>query len=416
VSLQSRVGLNAANFFLAEVLGVVMPFLAKFLTERGWRDDAIGLAIATAGLGVCLMQTPAGFIIDRVQQRRSLLAGASLILGLGYGLLPLLPIYWWVVDPLLFVGGVSHAFFAPMLGALALGLVGHRGLNRMMGANQSWNHAGNLAAALTAMLIVGWWGIQSVFYTVAVVSILAACSIFLIRHEEIDDRLASGIARNGDGREKPVGFWELLRDRRVAILFAATALFHLANAPVMPLVGMYVARLGGSNQQVAAVVLVAQTVMIPVALLSGWLADRWGRKPVFVVGFLVLPMRIFLYSLTTDSWVLVALQALDGIGAGIYGVVIVAMCADLTSGRGRFNALQGLIATALSIGGVIGPLLAGFLVQHLGFAMAFDVFAAVAAAAAVLFIGWMPETRPKQNGCQATLYRLGTEQPSESTV
>ncbi len=37
---------------------------------------------------------------------------------------------------------------------------------------------------------------------------------------------------------------------------------------------------------------------------------------------------------------LVALQALDGIGAGIYGVVIVAMCADLTKGKGRFNALQ----------------------------------------------------------------------------
>ena len=100
-----------------------------------------------------------------------------------------------------------------------------------------------------------------------------------------------------------------------------------------------------------------------------------------------------MYSLTTNPWTLVALQALDGIGAGIYGVVIVAMCADLTRGRGRFNALQGLIATALSVGGVIGPLSAGFLVQHLGFAIAFDSFAVVAAVAATLFVGWMPETR-----------------------
>ncbi len=188
--------------------------------------------------------------------------------------------------------------------------------------------------------------------------------------------------------------WELLRDRRVAIVFAATALFHFANAPVMPLVGLYVAKLGGTDRQVAAVVLVAQTVMIPVALASGFLCDRWGRKPVFAIGFLVLPLRIFLYSLTTNPWMLVALQALDGIGAGIYGVAIVAMCADLTRGRGRFNALQGLIATALSLGGVIGPLSAGFLVQHLGFAIAFDAFAAIAAIAALLFIGWMPETRP----------------------
>src|SRR5437867_13019616 len=44
VSRSSRVGLNAANFFLAEVTGVFMPFLAKFLAERGWRNDTIGIA------------------------------------------------------------------------------------------------------------------------------------------------------------------------------------------------------------------------------------------------------------------------------------------------------------------------------------------------------------------------------------
>ena len=38
---------------------------------------------------------------------------------------------------------------------------------------------------------------------------------------------------------------------------------------------------------------------------------------------------------------LVALQTLDGIGAGVYGVVIVAICADLTKGKGGFNALAG---------------------------------------------------------------------------
>jgi MFS family permease len=55
----------------------------------------------------------------------------------------------------------------------------------------------------------------------------------------------------------------------------------------------------------AAVVLVAQAVMIPVALLTGWLYDRWGRKPIFAVGFMALPSRIFLYSLTTNPNMLI---------------------------------------------------------------------------------------------------------------
>ena len=152
--------------------------------------------------------------------------------------------------------------------------------------------------------------------------------------------------------------------------------------------------LKGSDIQVAAVVLVAQAVMIPVALLTGWLCDRWGRKPVFAIAFWVLPLRIFLYSLAGSPRTLIALQTLDGIGAGIYGVAVVAMCADLTRGKGGFNTLSGLIATALCLGGVIGPLGSGVLVQHLGFQTAFYAFAGISAVAAAIFVFLMPETQP----------------------
>jgi hypothetical protein len=65
------------------------------------------------------------------------------------------------VAPLLFLAGVGQSFFVPLLGALALGLVGHAALNRTMGANQGWNHAGNIASAVTAMLLVGWLGTRA---------------------------------------------------------------------------------------------------------------------------------------------------------------------------------------------------------------------------------------------------------------
>src|SRR5271156_2806606 len=190
VSMQSRMGLNAANFFLAEITGVVMPFLGAYLQGRQWSATAIGIAIALAGLGVFLMQTPAGVIVDHVRQRRTLLAGASILLGVCYGLLPLVPAPrdqpGWV-DSLLFVAGTGQAFFLPLLGALALGLVGHAALNRTMGNNQGWNHAGNLAAALLAMGLVSLFGVTAVFYAVPIVSVLAAGSVFFIRKEEVDE-------------------------------------------------------------------------------------------------------------------------------------------------------------------------------------------------------------------------------------
>lgn len=392
-SLQSHIGLNAVNFFLAEVIGVVMPFLGKYLKEHQWGETAIGFAIAVAGLGVFIAQTPAGLIVDRVRQRRSMLAIASIIVGTSLGLLPLVPATTAWIDSLLFVSGVGQAFFAPLLGALALGLVGHAALNRTIGTNQGWNHAGNIAAAVLAMILVGALGVTSIFYTVFIVSLLAAGAVFLIRSNEIDEELASGQASENPADASKGHLMRLLRDRRVVVLLASTALFHLANAPVMPFIGTYISKLGGTDVQIAAVVLMAQVVMIPIALVTGWLCDRWGRKPIFAIGFIALPVRIFLYSLTDQPWMLVALQTLDGIGAGIYGVAVVAMCADLTRQKGGFNTLQGMIATALALGGVIGPIGAGWLAESLGYNGFFYVFTAIAAIGAGLFLFAMPETR-----------------------
>jgi MFS family permease len=390
LSWRSWVGINAANFFLAEVVGVTLPFVAATLKDRGWEPFAIGLATALAGLGVFLMQTPAGYLTDIIRRRRMLLAVASIALGICYGVLPMAGANPVVIDTLLFFSGVAQAFFLPVLGALALGLAGHKGLSKMMGTNQSFNHAGNLAAALLAVGIVAVAGTNAIFYAVFAVSIMAAISTGLIRSEEIDETLASGACEKQS--DAPSGLRGLLRDRRVQILIVSTALFHLANAPVMPLVAQNVKHLAGTDRQIAYVVLVAQAVMIPVSLLAGWLMDRWGRKPVFAIGFIALPIRIALYAVAQTPEQLILIQTLDGIGAGIYGVVIVAVCADLTRGKGGFNALAGLIATALSVGAVIGPLGTGLLTQYLGYSVAFGVFAGIAAIAAIFFLIMMPET------------------------
>ncbi len=243
-----------------------------------------------------------------------------------------------------------------------------------------------------AIGIVGWFGVTAIFYAVAIVSVLAAGSVFVIRGDELSADAASGQCPTDE--QTRTGVRHLLRDWRVWVLLISTGLFHLANAPVMPFLGAYIKTLHGSDTQVAMVVLVAQLVMIPVSIAAGILSERWSRKWVFAIGFVALPLRIFLYSLTHDPWMLVALQALDGIGAGIYGVVIVVMCADLTRETGGFNTLSGMIATALAVGGVIGPLGAGRLAETLGYNGFFYVFAGIATVAALVFCVFMPDTSP----------------------
>lgn len=370
--------------------GVVLPVLNAFLKRAGWHYDAIGVATAISGVGTLLMQTPAGWITDKFTSRRFLFIVAALATGVCFAVIPLIPPTTGWIDSLLFLSGATQTFFAPLLGALALGMAGHAGLNRLMGTNQGWNHAGNIVAALSAMAFVSLLGIDSIFYSVGACSFLAAASVLLIRERDLDERVATGLT---DASTEPRKATDMLRDRKVQFALLTIFLFHLANAPILPAVALYVKKLGGSDSWMTATVLTAQVVMVPVALVAGRMCDRWGIKLVLAVAFWVLPFRIASYALVRTPSALVYLQGLDGIGAGIYGVASVALAADITRGKGGFNVLNGLFATALAVGGVLGPLVSGSLVEHFGFRATFCIFAFLALIGAAVFTKFVPDAR-----------------------
>jgi MFS family permease len=93
--------------------------------------------------------------------------------------------------------------------------------------------------------------------------------------------------------EKEVTWRMLLLDRAVLLLFISIFLFHFANAPILPIVALYVKKLGGSDSLMTATVLTAQTDMVPVALLAGRYCETWGRKAVLGIAFWVLPCESF---------------------------------------------------------------------------------------------------------------------------
>jgi MFS family permease len=142
----------------------------------------------------------------------------------------------------------------------------------------------------------------------------------------------------------------------------------------------------------SACIVAAQLVMVPVALLVGWKADVWGRKPLLLAGFLILPLRGVLYTLSDDPYWLVAVQLLDGVGAGIFGALFPVVIKDLTQGTGRFNVSLGALSTVFGLGAALSNGLAGLVVQQAGYSAAFLTLAAIAGAALVLLVVAMPET------------------------
>ena len=143
----------------------------------------------------------------------------------------------------------------------------------------------------------------------------------------------------------------------------------------------------------SACVVTTQLVITLIAAWSGRKAGTWGRKPLLLIAFGVLPVRGLLYTLTSKVALLVAIQVMDGIGAGIFGVVSVLVIADLTRGTGRFNLTLGAISTAVGIGAALSQVIAGSIVHRVSANAGFLFLAAVAAVAFGILYFFMPETR-----------------------
>ncbi len=387
--------LDWLNFFLADVRDGLGPYLAIYLLAvQKWDEASIGAIMSVAGIAAILTQTPAGAFIDRTKGKRGVIVAAAVATTACCALLPLFPGFWPVALTQA-LSGAAGSVFQPAIAAITLGTMGPKVFTRRNGRNEAFNHAGNAFAAIAAGGLAYFFGPVVVFYLLAAMAIASCIVTLTISPDAIDADLARGLHEDGSNTDQPSGLRVLLNNRPLLVFAVCMVLFHFANAAMLPLVGQKLTtvnkELGTTLMSVCIVA--AQLVMIPVALIVGAKADAWGRKPIFIGGFLVLALRGALYTLSDNPFWLVSVQALDGVGAGIFGACFPVVVNDITKGSGHFNVSQGAIVTATGIGGALSTSVAGAIVVSAGYSCAFLVLAAIAAAGLVLFVFMMPETK-----------------------
>jgi MFS family permease len=128
--------------------------------------------------------------------------------------------------------------------------------------------------------------------------------------------------------------------------------------------------------------LVAAMMVKPMA---GGLSDRLGRKPVIIAGLLFCVAALPLIFRSESFTAFALMSALLGIGVGTVTPVTNALIADLASAT-RLGAAMGVFGTVFDFGEAMGPIVAGFLIGSLGYAVTFDILAALTLAATVLLM------------------------------
>ncbi|CAH0648681.1 MULTISPECIES: MFS transporter [Pseudomonas] len=389
--------LDWLNFFLADVRDGLGPYLAIYLLAvHQWQPASIGLVMSLAGIAALLAQTPAGALIDRTKAKRAVVVIAALLVTGSCLLLPWISSFSGVALTQT-ISALAGSIFAPAIAAISLGISGPKAFTRRVGRNETFNHAGNACSALLAGGLAYLFGPVVVFYLMAVLTVASVVAVSCVPATAIDHQVARGLAHGPGGDDAPAGLRVLLHNRTLLVFAACCALFHLANAAMLPLVSQKLSQvdLQLATPLTSACIVAAQLVMVPMALLVGAKAEHWGRKPFLLIGFLILPLRGALYVVSDNPFWLVGVQLLDGIGAGIFGALFPIVVKDLTEGTGRFNVSLGALTAVFGLGAALSPGIAGLVVQAAGYDAAFLTLAGIAGVAFILVVLALPETHPR---------------------
>ncbi|MGB9209953.1 MAG: MFS transporter [Pseudolabrys sp.] len=393
-SQRSLRGLDWFAFFVADVQTAWGPFVATYLTSVAWTQFDIGLILTIGTITGLALQIPAGMLVDRVPAKRLLAALAVASISASALLLALWPIFSVVVAAKV-LHAIASSLLGPTLVAMSLGLVGHALFSIRLGRNVRFLSLGNAIAAGVAGGIAYYYSNQAIFFLTAALGIPTLIALAQISSSEIDPELArGGISKSG------VDTWfdaiSGLVHHRVLIGFAATiVLFQLANAAMLPILAGILAK---RDPETAALVLsicilVPQFVVVAIAPWIGVTAQSWGRRPLLLLTFVALSARGAIFAVTSDPYLLVAAQLLDGVSAASLGVLVPLIIADVTRGSGHFNFAQGLIGAAVGIGASFSTTLAGFIADTSGAAIAFLLLACVGVMGLVFVFTIVPETR-----------------------
>ncbi len=391
--MRSQFGLNGLTFFTAAVQAGFGPFIAVWLTREGWSVTDLGVALSVGTFAALVAQLPGGMLVDQVHGKRIAAVGALLtmaVAALALCVSPIAPVVWGAE----ILHALASSVMTPVIAALTLTVCGHAAFGERLGLNTRYGALGNAAAAAILGAAASYVSQRSVFFVTAALVVPAMVSLWLIR----DDR-AVGVANGHSALKHPKDRehwpWQIFAEPSLHIFAVAAVLFQLANASLLPFaLNELTRRHDAPGYLVSATIIVPQVITAMFAPWAGRLAQSIGRRPVLMAGFAAVPIRALLFAFLPGALPLAAFQALDGVSAAVFGLMLPLIAADATKRTGYLNLAIGSLGLASGLGATFSTAIAGLIAQAFGIRAMFLMLGAVGAAAVALLWLAMPETRP----------------------
>jgi MFS family permease len=154
----------------------------------------------------------------------------------------------------------------------------------------------------------------------------------------------------------------------------------------------YIQEIGGGAAQIGLAFGLFSLSAVAARPGVGWLADRWGRKPVLLLGAAVFALSPALYALSHSMGAFLALRVFHGAGIAAFTTAYTALVADLASPARRGEAI-GLSGVTNNLGLLFAPALGVYVVATWGYAAHFWLSAGITA---ISFLLLLPIAEPER--------------------
>lgn len=376
--------LVAGGFTVALGYGVVAPAIPQFALEFGVSNFAAS-AIVSAFALMRLVGAPfAGWVVNRLGERRTYSIGI-LVVAVSTGAAALAMNYTQFVI-LRGLGGIGSAMFTIAATALLIKVSPVKSRGRVASVNAAGFLLGGLLGPVLGGIVASF-GIRAPFVFYFITLVIAATVVAIaLRRSAIAAAAPSASQATMSLREA------LMQGRYRALVLSMFSFGWVSFGVRISIVPILVAVVFQGDAATAAWILAAYALGNAIFILpSGRWSDTWGRKPMLLTGTLILIAAYVAIPIAPSLWWLAAVLLVGGIGSALMNPAHQAVLADVLEQR-RGGPVVATTSMASDLGGVLGPLVAGALVDLAGFGVAF--WATSGLLVAVLF-AWLvvPESR-----------------------
>ncbi|MDA0264039.1 MAG: MFS transporter [Chloroflexi bacterium] len=388
VMATSVIGAHALEHMYGRAFLVLIP---QIYIALGLAPIQAGLLDAVRQLSGGATSMTGGFFVDMFQHRRAhILTFSMSLIAIGYFLVSIAPTFGLILAALALASAGTALWHPPALGLLAQRFPAQRGL--FISMHRSTGNVGDWLGPLIVgglLGIVGWRVI--VGGGTPVLLALAALIFFLLRNvggpkvEGVDYRVKFKTQMR-DMREsfRGTGMWKI---------FSVSAVRGMGDRSLLWVIPLYLSdQLGLSNFWVGFHVALLAAPGIFAGPLFGALSDRIGRKPIIVfimASAVIFPVTMFLGG---DGIGMTISVALFGVFLFSVNSLTQAAAIDVASGKGLEGTFIGLMWGSNAFFGAMSSVVAGVLVEYIGWGPAF-YFAASLFFVGLLFALAMPNNR-----------------------